>query len=212
MDELARIWLGLGFLGLVVILLGIYVIWETHVRGGKIRRVADEDKKLIENGKMTEAEVVGEIKSLVGPGTSGISALAGITMAAVFIVIALSISGEIEFGGSDTRLILAKKWILYSVLALMGVAAILWLFILEQLSQMNAPSITNKRLLKFHRYNNNLWLCGMILVLLALYLFLMLAHVYVAMVAGFATACIVVGYWRIHNGWDEKREQEETES
>lgn len=203
MDELSRIWLGLGFLGLVVISLGIYVIWETRVCGKKIRRAAEEDKKLITEGKRREFEVADEIKSLVGPLISAVSALAGITIAAVFIVIALNISGKVEFSGEASDI---KEWILYSVLALAGVAAICWLLILEQLTQMKAPSITNEKLFKFHRYNYNLWLFGMILLLLALYLFLLLAHVYVAMVAGFATACIVVGYWRIHNEWDKKRE------
>ncbi len=208
MDELERIWLGFGFLGLLVISLVMYVIWETCFRHNKIRRAADEDMELITSGEKTEDQVAGEVKSIVGLLMTAIAPLAGITVAAVFIVIGLSISGGIEFEGTDS-LILAKEWILYTILALTGVAAIFWLFVLEQLTQMKAPSITNERLFKFHRYNYNLWFFGMIFLLLALYLFLMLAHVYVAMVAGFATALVVVGYWRIHNEWDKEKEKEE---
>ena len=51
----------------------------------------------------------------------------------------------------------------------------------------------------------------MLLLFLALYLFLMLANVYAAMVVGFATACALAGYWRIHNEWDKKDGKEEAE-
>ena len=153
MTELGSIWLGLGFLGLVIISLSGYVIWEIRVRDGEIRRAADEDKKIIEKGEKTEKQVADEIKSIVNPLISAISALAGITIAAVFIVIALSISGNIEFEDVNNTAILAKRLILYIVLALAGIASVCWLFVLEQLTQMKAPSITNKRLFKFHRYN-----------------------------------------------------------
>jgi len=205
---LFEIWLGLGFLGLLVISMFIYIIWETRVYDGKIRRAAEEDNRLIKDGVKTEDEVVDEIKSIIGPLITAVSPLAGITIAALFIIIGLRISGYIEFMGNDGTG-MAKQWVLYSVLAIAGVASVCWLLIIEQLTQMKAPSINNERLFKFHKYNYDLWVIGMLLIILALYLFLMLANVYAAMVVGLAVAFTVGRYWRIHNEWYKNKRREE---
>ena len=205
MDEFTLLMVGLGFLGLILISLSAYVIWELKVNHRKIRRAADADQELINESWEKEKEVASQVKALAGNLISAISALSGITVAAVFIVIGLNISGIIVFESAD-KIDVTREWIFYSVLAFSGIASIFWLLILEQLTQMKSPSISNKRLFKFHRYNYNLWFYGMILLLLAIHLFLLLAHPYLAMGAGVITALIFVRYWRIHNEWDEKEE------
>lgn len=200
MNESQQITLGLAFLGLIILALCGYIVWNIWVRDGKVRRVADDDRALIENGEITEREWKEKIQSMIGYLINANATLAGITIAAVFITIALKIAGEIEIAG--TRLV-----ILYIVLGLASVSSICWLFAVEQLTQMGAPSVTRNRLLNFQSNTYNLWVIGMVLLLLAIYLFLLIMHPYVAMIAGFATFWIVIGYWNIHNEWPAKKRE-----
>ncbi len=201
MNDFYQLILGIGFLFIIIILLSSYAVWKVKKRKSPIKRAAFEDVMLIVNKKMPKEEVIEKIQSLAGNLINSISALAGITIAAVFIVIALNISGNLEFEGTS-RVIVLKEWILYSVLALSGTASICWLTILDQLIHMKSPSTKTETLLRFHLRNYNLWFYGMILILLALYLFLLLANVYVAMVVGSSLAYIMITYWNILNTWD----------
>ena len=189
--------IGLGFLGLLIIFISVYVAWNILVRKRPMRLAAEEDAKLLKLGLITKSESSKKIQSAVPSLITTSALLAGITIAAVFIVIAQVLFKQPDFLELEPM----KQGILLAGLFLSAVAAICWLLNLEQFTQMLQPSITYDRLLKFEQYTYSLWRMGLTLTLIAIYLFLLLAHPYVAMPAGFATFWILIGYWKIHCGW-----------
>ena len=189
--------IGLGFLGLLGISLCVYAAWNVLVRKKKIRRAAEEDAKLVKSGLITKSEFFQKLQSAVPSLITANALLAGITAAAVFIVIAQIAFHRVDF--QDMRLM--EKGIMLAALSLAAVSAICWLLNLEQFTQMLAPSVDYDRLEKFERYTYNLWFIGLALMLITIYLFLLLANLYVAMATGFATLWIAIGYWKIHCGW-----------
>jgi hypothetical protein len=212
MDEITGIIVGIVVLGLILTSLGVYIVWEIKVNKRKIKRNAEEDSKLINSSDMEESiKTAGKLQELAGDLIGAISALAGITIAAVFIIIGLHITDEIKFlGNTPTNpTFLYKDVIMYIVLGLSGTASMCWLIILEQLAQMKSPSMISstkriQQLYKFHRYNYTLWIMGLFLIFVALYLFLLLANFYVSIATGVVTALMIVRYWRINNEWDTK--------
>ena len=189
--------IGLGFLGLLCIALCVYAAWNILVRKKMMRFAAQEDAKLLKLGLITKSEFSQKIQSAIPSLTTTSALLAGITIAAVFIIIA-----QIVFRQPDSlELEPMKQGILLAALFLSAVAAICWLLNLEQYTQMLAPSVDYDRLLKFEQYTYFLWRIGLTLTLISVYLFLLLAYPYVAMAAGFVTFWIFIGYWKIHCGW-----------
>ena len=201
MNHDTQLAVGLGFLGLVIALLCVYVAWNVFVRGGRIRRAAEEDRQLVESDEMTEAVLFEKIQSTIPTLFTANALLAGITIAAMFIIIAQITFTEAQFQGIKQGIILAS-------LFLAGVSSICWLLCLEQFTQMSAPSIKYDSLLRFYRYTFNLWVVGLTFMLADIYFFLLLANLYVAMAAGFATFWIVIGYWNIHNDWPVRQKNE----
>jgi len=191
--------IGLGFLGLLAIAIVVYVAWNS-AKKGKIRLAAEEDEKLLEQGLIKESEYSEKIQKAVPSLITTSALLAGITIAAVFIII-----GQIAFNRPEfLEMESIQRGILVAALFLATVAAICWLLNLEQFTQMLAPSIDCKRLKKFQKYTYSLWRIGLTLTLISIYLFLLLASPYVAMAAGFATLWILIGYWKIHCGWGKE--------
>ena len=132
-----------------------------------------------------------------------ISTLAALSLAAMFIVITLRISGEAEFTGTESVIAL-KEWILYAALALISITTILWLVTIEQLILMKSPSINIDKFLKYHRYNYNQMLACWIFIILSVYLFLLLANVYVAIFAGILAMSGALRCWIIQMGWGKR--------
>ena len=196
-DTTKSLVIGLGFFGLLAISVCAYVAWNVLVRKKRIRLAAEEDAKLLESGSITESEFAQKIQSAVPSLITTSAVLAAITIAAVFIII-----GQIAFKQPDLlKMEPMGHGILLAALFLAAFSAICWLVNLEQFTQMLAPSVGYDRLLKFERYTYGLWRIGFTLVLVSIYLFLLLANLYVAMAAGFATLWILIGYWKIHCGW-----------
>ena len=199
--------IGLSFLGFTIISLCIYAAWNMYKRGIPIRRAADDDAKLVEDGQMPKKEFIIQIQSMVPSLISATAVLAGITIAAVFIVTVQFLFGEIKFHGIELGILL-------TVLCLASISAICWILVLEQLTQMRAASIDYDRLKKYQHYTYDLWFVELVLILISIYFILLLANEYIAMVAGFVTLWIMVGYWNIHCGWylinSKKRRDEES--
>lgn len=187
---------GLAFLGLVALSLGAYAAWNTLIKGKEIRRAAKEDLKLIRSHKLNQNELAEKIKGMVPPLLTANSILAAIIIAAVFIVVS-----QVFFESNFDLLKGLRGGILIAAFTIAAIAAISWLFVIEQLTQIIAPSAKPKRIIKFHLYNYDLWFYSLFLILIDLYLFLLLVHLIAAMVAGFATFWIVLIYWKIHNEW-----------
>ncbi len=190
----SKLILGLVFLGVIILFLGSYVAWNKRKHKKGIRSAADEDAKLVHSGKMSKPQLTEKIQSVVSSVLIANATLAGITIAAVFIVIALNASGQMQLQGM-------KQWIMLTGLVLSAVSAVCWLVGIEQLTQMKAPSVDFDRLLKFQKYTYGLRVIGLVLLSIALYLLLLLAHPYVAMIFGVAIVLVVVRYWKIHNDW-----------
>lgn len=186
--------IGLGFLGLLGISVCVYGAWNILVRKKKMRFAAQEDAKLLKLGLTTKEEFLQKMRSTVPSLITANAVLAGITIAAVFTIIAQIVFQRVELHGME-------QGIMLTALSLVAVSAICWLLNSEQFVQMLAPSVDCDRLLKFQRYAYHLWSTGFFLILISIYLFLLLAKLYVAMVAGFATLWILIGYWKIHAGW-----------
>jgi hypothetical protein len=188
--------IGIGFLGLLGISIGVYVAWNS-AKKGKMRLAAEEDAKLLESGLIKESEFSQKIREAVPSLITTSALLAGITVAAVFIII-----GQITFNRAEfLEMEFMQRGILVAALFLATVSAICWLINLEQFTQMLSPSVNYDKLGKFQRYTYTLWRIGLTLTLISIYLFLLLANPYVAMAAGFATLWILIGYWKIHCGW-----------
>lgn len=186
--------IGLGFLGLLVISVCVFGAWNILVRKKKMRFAAQEDAKLLELGLTTKEEFLQKIRSTVSSLITANALLAGITIAAMFIIIAQIVFQQVEFHGME-------QGIMMTALSLVAVSVICWLLNSEQFVHMLAPSTDYDRLLKFQRYAYNLWTIGFTLMLISIYLFLLLANLYVAMVVGFVTLWILIGYWKILAGW-----------
>ena len=186
--------IGLGFLGLLAISVCVFGAWNILVRKKKMRFAAQEDAKLLELDSTKKEEFLQKIRSTVPSLITANALLAGITIAAMFIIIA-----QVDFQRVDFHSM--EQGVMMTALTLVAVSAICWLVDSEQFIQMLAPSVDCDRLLKFQRYAYNLWTVGFTLMLISIYLFLLLANLYVAMVTGFATLWILIGYWKIHAGW-----------
>jgi len=185
---------GLGFLGLLAICVCVYGAWNILVRKRKFRFAALEDAKLLKLGLTAEEEFLRKMRSTVPSLITANAVLAGITIAAVFTIIAQIVFQRLEFHGME-------QGVMVTALSLAAVSGICWLLNSEQFVQMLAPSVDCERLLKFQQYSYNLWTIAFFLMLISIYLFLLLAKFYVAMIAGVATLWILIGYWKIHAGW-----------
>ena len=189
------IW-GLIFLGCIAIALSLYAAWNVKIRHRPTRRAAKEDSRLVDTGEITKGEFSLRIKEMVPSLITANAILAAITVSVVFLIVA-----RILFGNDQPYLEEIKQWTVFAVLAMAAVASICWLFIIEQLTQIISPSADIDRIIRFHRYNYDLWFGGLVLLITALYLFLLLVNLYVAIITGFAMFWIIIGYWKIHNGW-----------
>ena len=94
--------IGLGFLGLLAIAIVVYVAWNS-AKKGKIRLAAEEDEKLLEQGLIKESEYSEKIQKAVPSLITTSALLAGITIAAVFIII-----GQIAFNRNGSCNLLAS--------------------------------------------------------------------------------------------------------
>ncbi len=196
MNDTVHLIIGLSFLGLIALSLGLYVAWNIKFRGKTIRRAAKEDLKLVKSRQITMTELVEKIKDMVPSLLMANSVLAAIMIAAVFIVVS-----QVFFESNPELLKGLKGGILITAFTIAAIAAVSWLFVIEQLTQIIAPSATPKRIIKFHLYNYDLWFYSLILILVDIYLFLLLVHLIAAIVTGFVTFWIVLVYWKIHHEW-----------
>ena len=196
MNDTVHLIIGLSFLGLIALSLGLYVAWNIKFRGKTIRRAAKEDLKLVKSRQITMTELVEKIKDMVPSLLMANSVLAAIMIAAVFIVVS-----PVFFESNPELLKGLKGGILITAFTIAAIAAVSWLFVIEQLTQIIAPSATPKRIIKFHLYNYDLWFYSLILILVDIYLFLLLVHLIAAIVTGFVTFWIVLVYWKIHHEW-----------
>jgi len=185
---------GLGFLGLLCISVCVYVAWNILVKKRKIRLAAEEDAKL------PESEFAQKIKSAVPSLITTSALLAGITIAAVFIVVVQIVFERLDFQAMG----LMEQGIVLAALCLAAVSTICWLLNLEQFTQMLQPSVDYDRLRKFEQFTYKLWRIGLTLTLVNIYLLILLANLYVAMAVGFVAVLVLIGYWRIHCGWDKE--------
>ena len=196
---LSELQLGLACYGLLLVGLVGYVYWNIRVRGLHMRRKAEQDERVIKKADHDPEEnsvdyrLVGlDMSARMVPANSG---LIGITIAAVFIVAALLVTQ----GDKVT-----DKWdraVLYVVLGCAATAAICWLFSLDQIIQMASPSTGRDRMVRFYKYSQNLWLMGMVLIMIALLLFLLVVNVYLAIAVALLSGAIVLQYWKINNDW-----------
>lgn len=188
--------IGLAFLVFIAISLGIYAFWNIVIKKGAVRRAAKEDLKLVESGEITEQELAERIKKMVPSLLTANAILAAIMIAAVFIVVS-----QVFFESNFELLKGLRGSILITALSIAAIAAVSWLFVIEQLTQIISPSARPKRIIKLHVYNYDLWFYSLFLIIIDIYLFLLLVNLIAAMVAGFVTFWIVLIYWKIHNEW-----------
>lgn len=187
--------IGLAFLGLIIISLCAYYTWNVYKRRLPMRRMAEEDLKEIENNPEKRKEVT---RHALPPLISANSALAGITFAALIIVIALILVEKRLLLGEATAM---EKLILFTGLTFAGISTICFLFSIDQLTQMLAPSVDSERWGKFYRFSFNLWVIAELFIVASLLLFILLANAYVAMLVGLVTLFVMMRYWKIHSGW-----------
>lgn len=192
--------IGLGFLGLLCIAVCVYVAWNILVKNRKIRLAAEEDAKLLESGLITKSEFAQKIQSAVPSLITTSALLAGITIAAVFIVVAQIVFNREKFDLMQPM----EQGILLAALCLAAVSTICWLLNLEQFTQMLQPSVDYDRLRKFEHFTYKLWRIGLTLTLVNIYLLILLANPYVAMAVGFVAVWVLIGYWKIHCGWGKE--------
>lgn len=186
--------IGLGFLVLIALFLGLYVAWKT--RGKTIRRAAKEDLKLVRGRKMSMAELARKIQDMVPSLLTANSVLAAIMVAAVFIIVSQ------VFFKSDSEILEGLTGVILIVaLALAAIAAVMWLWVIEQLTQIIAPSAKPKSIIRFHILNYDLWFYSLILILIDIYLFLLLVNLIAAIITGFVTCLVLLKYWKIQQEW-----------
>jgi hypothetical protein len=149
--------------GVLVLLLILFTLWNTVIRGRKVHRVADRDEEYVDSEKI----FLRDAQKVVGPYISVMSGLTGLTFAGTFVVIALvlAVFDLAEFNPF-------RAAILYAILGLSGASAIIWLLALDQLTIMASPSVTKNMFFRFYRYIVDLWFLGYVLIILALMLFL----------------------------------------
>lgn len=191
MSESAQIVSGLAFYGLLSVSLYGYYAWKAWIRRKPVLRSADRAAAAFTSDP-TEARK--DLQILVPSLVSANAGLAGITFAALVIVIAFILIESVKLEG-------LKLVITYVVLGLAGVATISWLFCLEHLTIMLDPGITPERMLKLYRWAMHFWSIGMILIVQALVLFLLLANLYVSAVAGLTATAFAVIYWKNSYEW-----------
>lgn len=200
MNEDIHLIIGLAFLGLIASSLGVYAAWNikpwNSKRGKQVRRAAKEDLKLVESGEITEDQLAERIKDMVPALLTANSILAAIMIAAVFIIVS-----QVFFASNFELLKGLRGGIVVAALSIASIAAISWLFVIEQLTQIIAPSAKPRRIIKFHLYNYDLWFYSLFLILIDIYLFLLLVHLIAAIIAGLVSFWIVLIYWKIHNEW-----------
>ena len=175
MNEDIHLIIGLAFLGLIISSLGVYAAWNVKPwnseHGKPIRRTAKEDLNLVTSGKITKEQLAERIQKMVPPLITANSVLAAIMIAAVFIVVS-----QVFFASNYELLKGLRGGILIAAFSIASVAAVSWLFVIEQLSQIIAPSAKPSRIIKFHIYNYDLWFYSLFLIVIDIYLFLLLVH------------------------------------
>lgn len=181
---------GLSFFAFIILLLILYVVWNTAVKHRPPTFTIARDEAAVKNGDKT----FDEVKKVVSSYLSVISGLTGLTFAGTLVVIALMLS---VFDLTDDL----RRIVLYLILGLLGTAAVCWLFALDQLTVMASGSIDEKRFFRFYRNITNLWFVGMVFIVVALVLFLFLVYPIIGMAVGLAALVIVVGYWNTNNDW-----------
>lgn len=186
--------IGLAFLGLIALFLGLYVAWK--VRGKTIRRAAKEDLKLVESGQISMAELARKIQDMVPSLLTVNSVLAAIMIAAVFIIVS-----QVFFESNFEILKGLTGVILIVAFALAAIAAVMWLWVIEQLTQIIAPSAKPESIIKFHIHNYDLWFYSLFLILIDIYLFLLLVNLIAAILTGFVTCWVLLKYWKIQQEW-----------
>lgn len=179
--------------GFILVLISYAALNITWGKRG-VRRIAESDAKIRESDREGWRR---QVQKIVPAFISANTGLAGITFAALIIVIAFIVIDQSQFS-VFTGL---KKGIVYAALAGAGIATVCWLFSLEQLTQMLSPSIEDGPLERFYLHSMNLWAIGMSLIVVALLLFLIVANAFIAATVGGVTTLIVILYWRIQNGW-----------
>lgn len=189
---LSDLHLGLAFYGLVVLTLTLYSIFNIRVLKKPIRRKAWQDEVLIRSGQVDYHKVGETMSARMIPANSG---LVGITFAAIFIVSALILAGRFTYENTT------EEVLVYVVLGSAAIAAICWLFCIDLIIQMAAPSIEMDRMLKFYKYATDLWGIGIFLILIAVHLFLLVVNVYLGMVLALSASIITIPYWKINNDW-----------
>jgi len=200
LTENERIIIGLIFLGVLALSLGTYIAWNIKPwdknKGKKIRRAAKEDLKLVRRNGITVDQLADRVRAMVPSLLTANSVLAAIMIAAVFIIVS-----QIVFESNYALLHGLKGAILIAAFTIAAIAALSWLFVIEQLTQIIAPSATTKKVIRFHIYNYDLWFYSLFLIVIDIYLFLLLVDLVAALVTGFVIFWIIRRYWKIHNEW-----------
>ncbi len=169
----------------------IFAVANVRFRKKPVRRAAAEDAKAVAEDPGKREDVV---KNMIPPMIGSAAALSGVTFAAVGIIITFFVTSDVKLAGP-------KAIIVNVVLGLSAIAAVFWIFAIEQFSDMLAPSTSTERMMKIYSSTMNLWVAGMMLIVLALLLFLLIANVIAAVLAAMATTVVAISYWKMHNDW-----------
>lgn len=190
MTESEGVILALAFHGLLLLSLIGYIVWNGTKKEWPMR-MATLAKESIGN----DQEKAREFSRDVCPGLISASAsAAGITIASLFIVIGIIVFRINEF-------ITIKQLVMYVIFGLTAIASICWLFSVELLSQMLPGLVKPQKMLAFYSRSMDLWIIGLVLIVIAIILFLLLVHPILSMVTGFFASAIAVMYWKMNNDW-----------
>jgi hypothetical protein len=184
-DEL---WPGLAFLGVGVLILAGYLAWNIKKKG--IKRMAKEAEKVKSKPEEMERLSTITVPTLI----SHAATLAAMTFAALIIVVVLLLVEERNLEGLTCV-------VLYTVLGMMAISTVSYLFCLEQLTKILPPFRENERMIKLYKSSINLWLFAMILMVAAINLLMVLVNIYLVIAIGLVTAVVLIIYWKNVNEW-----------
>ena len=179
-----------------IVVLGLVILsfarWN-WLNGKTPRRMGHEDALRLAE-KPTERD---KLVTYVFPSlTQAVAGLAGIALAVLFVVgrVFLNPPGGKAPEGQTAGLLMA-------VVALLAMAGVCWIIVLNQLADMLSPSIPTEALIGLYKQSMDLWVFGLILLILALHVAVVLVSGFLAMGIALFTGIVVVRYLHVLHRW-----------
>lgn len=178
-----------------VTLLGLYVlalaVWKDWFRRTPIWRMAHEDTTLVEK-RVVDGD---RLRKDVFPAlTSAVGSLAGIAAGILFVLVTIIVTSVQNLDTFTTALLL-------TVVGLLLLATVCWILALEQLSEMVTPSLNEHKMLGLYKQSMDLWVLGIVLIIMALHYAVVLVYAPISMAVGLITVWITIRYHATLHGW-----------